>query len=227
MPHLSVRLAAIAALVPEGARVCDIGTDHGYLAIELMRSGKARSVIAADIGEKPLENARKNITLSGVGGITLRLCDGLSGISPDEADTVVIAGMGGEVISGILERDKTVCRRNNIRLLLQPTTSPELLRRFLCENGFSILSETPVSENGKLYSVMAVSFTGKALNKSNSFYYVGCVGTETEAGRLYIKKQYDRCHKCVAALENISEKQEEYLYYRSVCNEINDLFGEL
>ena len=227
MPQLSLRLAAISALVPFGARVCDIGTDHGYLAIELMRSKKASSVIAADIGEKPLENARKNIKLSEVEGISLRLCDGLSGINPEEADTVIIAGMGGEVIAGILERDKTVCRRNNVRLLLQPTTSPEALREFLCENGFCILSETPISENGKLYSVMAVEFTGECRSESSGFYYVGRVSTQSEAGKLYIKKQYARCLKCAEALKAIYSKREEYLYYRSVCDQIIDLFGEL
>ncbi len=227
MPQLSLRLAAISALVPYGARVCDIGTDHGYLAIELMRSKKASSVIATDIGEKPLHSARKNIGLSGVEGISLRLCDGLSGINPEEVDTVIIAGMGGEVIAGILERDKTVCRRSNVRLLLQPTTSPEALREFLCKNGFCILSETPISENEKLYSVLEIEFTGECKSENSCFYYVGLLNDKSEAGKLYIKKQYTRCLKCAEALKNIDSKREEYLYYRSVCDQIIDLFGEL
>ena len=166
MPKLSLRLETIAALVPFGARVCDIGTDHGYLAIELIKSKKAKSVIAADIGEKPLLNAKKNITAANIDGIELRLCDGLSGIKNGETDTVIIAGMGGEVISGILENGKEVARCGDISFILQPTTSPEHLRRYLFENGYTIESETPLCENGKLYSVMLVKYIDSSLEKS-------------------------------------------------------------
>ena len=76
---LSLRLALISTLVPPGARVCDIGTDHGYLPIELIKRGDIKSVIATDIRKMPLANADKNIKATGVGGITLRLCDGLEG----------------------------------------------------------------------------------------------------------------------------------------------------
>ena len=135
---LSVRLSAIADYVKKGAFVCDVGTDHGYLAVHLMKSGVAKRVIATDINAKPLANAQKNIEKSEVFGIELRLCDGLGGVNRGEADTVIIAGMGGEVISGILERGASIVREKNITLFLQPTTSPVFLRRYLCENGFSI-----------------------------------------------------------------------------------------
>ena len=108
MNNLSLRLSTIASLVPKGAFVCDVGTDHGFLPIFLMESGKARGVIATDINEKPLKKAKENLKKTGTEGITLRLCDGLSGIKKGDADTVIIAGMGGEVISGILERGKEI-----------------------------------------------------------------------------------------------------------------------
>ena len=94
MSALSKRLSVIASLVPSGARVCDIGTDHAYLGIELIKSGKAISVIACDINEKPLLKAKANIEKSGVNGIELRLQDGLAGIKPGDADCIVIAGIG-------------------------------------------------------------------------------------------------------------------------------------
>lgn len=214
MQTLSERLSVIASLVPFGARVCDIGTDHGYLAIELIRSGKAQNVIATDIGENPLENARKNITSSDISSIELRLCDGLSGILPDETDTVVIAGMGGEVISGILERGKNIAHNKGINFIFQPTTSPEALRLYLCESGFEIIKEIPVFENGKSYSVMAVLYNGITCKHSQSFYYAGKVTAETEAGKIYLNKQKKRLSDCVKALENITEKQNEYLKYK-------------
>ena len=86
---LTKRLSLIASLVPDNSNVCDVGTDHAYLPIMLMKSRKARRVIATDIRPLPLENARKNIALSGVGGIETRLCDGLSSVKKSEADTVI------------------------------------------------------------------------------------------------------------------------------------------
>lgn len=229
MPQLSIRLTAIASLVPSGARVCDIGTDHAYLAIELIRSGKASQVIATDIGEKPLSNARKNLDALGIDNVELRLCDGLSGILPHETDTVIIAGMGGEVISGILMRGKAVAARKKVTLILQPTTSPEALRLFLCNEGFEIIKEIPIFENGKLYSVMLVGFTGVSYKFDEAFLYAGKITPDTKAGLLYIKKQQNRCFKCMQALEPLKEKQQEYLHYKSAYNGLCDLlkaFGE-
>ncbi len=222
MPALSKRLSVIASIVPQGARVCDIGTDHAYLAIELMKSGRAKSVIAADIGQKPLLCARKNVAASGVEGIELRLCDGLSGIEAREVDTVVIAGMGGEVISGILDRGRHISRNKNVRFILQPTTSPEHLRNFLLQNGYHISDETAVYENGKLYSVMLIFFTGEICSFPEYYPFIGKVTPETEAGLLYIKKQQNRCLKCMNALKPIDSQQKEFLHYKNICNGITD-----
>ncbi len=220
MPKKSIRLSLIADLVPNGAKVADIGTDHGYLAIELIKSGKAKSVIASDIGEKPLENAKKNIEKANVSGISLRLCDGLKGYKTDEVDTVIIAGMGGEVISGILSRNEDFIKDTEKIFILQPTTSPEFLRKYLLKTGFKILSETPIYENNKLYSVLLVRFTGKILNETPGYYYIGEVIPNTQAGLLYIEKQKNRCFECLAALENIKKKQNEYNFYKSAFDYI-------
>ncbi len=213
---LSVRLSAIADYVKKGAFVCDVGTDHGYLAVHLMKSGVAKRVIATDINAKPLANAQKNIEKSEVSGIELRLCDGLGGVNRGEADTVIIAGMGGEVISGILERGANIVREKNITLILQPTTSPEFLRRYLCENGFSIKEEKAVFENSKLYSVMLVSFSGEKCEREESYYFVGELNTDDETSIKYIEKQLARNLNCMQSLEKIPSKTEEYEYYKSV-----------
>lgn len=221
MNRLSLRLGKIASLVPLGARVCDIGTDHGYLAIELMRSGKAKRVIAADINSAPLENAHKNIEKSQVQGIELRLCDGFEGIEQDEFDTAIIAGMGGEVIAGILKRAREKLK-NGKTLLLQPTTSPEALRQFLYSNGFEITEELPVYENGKLYSVMRASFSGSSEHLEDYRFFIGKITPETEEGLLYLKKQQNRCFKCMKALENNENKISEYEYYKALYSEITN-----
>lgn len=222
---LSKRLRAIADLVPPGSRVCDVGTDHAYLPIALMQSGRAARVTATDIREAPLANAARNIGEAGVSGIETRLCDGLCGIPLNETDAVVIAGMGGEVIAGILSR----AAQNDLLaplFLLQPTTSAEVLRQYLCENGFLLQSETAVSENGKLYTVMAARFTGKSQKMPPYFYYIGLIDPNTADGRRYIEKQYARLSKCAAALEKVPAKQREYLALRDHCLQIGRILTE-
>lgn len=102
MPKIGARLNTVLRSVPAGSVVADIGTDHAFLPIALVESKKAKKVIATDVAQKPLNNARENIEKAGVGNIELRLCDGLSGVFPDEVDCVTIAGMGGNVIRDIL-----------------------------------------------------------------------------------------------------------------------------
>lgn len=216
MQNLSVRLSAIASLVPFGAKVCDVGTDHAFLPIALKKSGKAASVIATDINKKPLKKAEENIEKSGVDGISLRLCDGIEGVGNEEADTFIVAGIGGEVISGILSRGIEKLRFSNVTLILQPTTSPEILRKFLYDNGFLIEDEIAVEENGKLYSVMNCCYSGKKQKKENHFYFSGLVNPQNPIGKKYIEKQIGRAFKCMEALKSIPGKSKEYNYYKEI-----------
>lgn len=223
---LSLRLKTIAALVPKGARVCDVGTDHARLPIYLISEKKAASVIATDLRPLPLENAKKNVAASGADGIDLRLCDGLSAVKKGEADVIIIAGIGGEVISGIISRADLLKEQPCPLLILQPTTSPEALRRYLCENGFEIKTETPLQDNNKLYSVMAVRFTGITSQKPDWYFYVGKVNPKTPDGFLYIKKQYTRLKDCADALGKLNDKRSEYLYYKTLADNIGELIKE-
>lgn len=216
MQNLSVRLSTIASFVPESAKVCDVGTDHAFLPIALKKSGRVKSVIATDINEKPLKKASENIEKANVGGISLRLCDGIEGVGQDEADCFIVAGIGGEVISGILSRGIGNLSSKDITLVLQPTTSPEFLRKFLYDNGFVIVEEIPVEENGKLYSVMKCRYSGEKQIKENYFYFSGLVNPRDPKGKKYIEKQIGRAFKCVKALQSIPEKSAEYNYYKEI-----------
>ncbi len=216
MENLSLRLSTIAESVPKNALACDVGTDHGFLPIYLKKTGKAKNVIATDINEKPLKKAEENIKASGVTDVSLRLCDGLSAVKVEECDTVIIAGIGGEVISGIMERGSEIVKRKGVTVILQPTTSPEFLRKYLYANGFEIVKETPLEEKGKLYSVMVCEFSEKSQNKPEWFYFSGLVTADSEVGKKYIEKQKRRALKCLNALKNIESKQNEYLYYKEI-----------
>ncbi len=149
--ELSPRLREVADQVRPGCRLADVGTDHAYLPVWLLLQGVVEYAVASDLRQGPLERARENALRYGVlDRLSLRLCDGLSGISPEEADTVVIAGMGGETIAAILSRAFWT-REEGRQLLLQPMTAQEELRRWLMEHGYRIEEETLVREGGSLY----------------------------------------------------------------------------
>ena len=148
---LTPRLLAVGEMVPPGARAADVGTDHGYLPVWLRQKGICNSVIASDIAPGPLDAARASARRYGVDGIDFRLCPGLSGIRPQEADAVVIAGMSGETMVSILENagwDWT-----GKRLILQPMTKRAELLTWLYGHGLHIREEKPVSERNRLYWV--------------------------------------------------------------------------
>lgn len=211
MPELSKRLSAILSLIPEGARVADIGTDHAYLPIALAASGRAKSIIACDIHKGPLAVAAKNLAVSGAEGVDLRLGDGLSPVREGEADTIVIAGMGGEVIASILAAADWVKTRRPL-LLLQPMTSAEELRCFLSDGGFSIRRELAVEDAGRVYAIIAAEYTGECGAYSEAEAYIGYLRGRDAAERRYIAWQHRRLLKEAADLEHIPRRAEAYAH---------------
>lgn len=153
--ELTPRLQTIAEQVPQGAHLADIGTDHGYLPAWLLREGRIDRAIASDLRKGPLNRARETAQRFGVmERISFRLCDGLSAIYPEEVDTVVIAGMGGETIASILEAAPWT--KKETLLLLQPMTGFAELRRWLQEDGYKIVMEHISCEGKRLYSIFSV-----------------------------------------------------------------------
>jgi len=149
------RLQAIADLIDGGASVADIGTDHGFLPVYLAQTGARRGIIASDKSAGSLKAARRSAEKYCVTDkITFIVAPGLTGIDESEADTIVIAGVGGETIIGILE--ETPWTKNGKRLILQPQTKIDLLLDYLSENGYEILGTRRVSDKGRTYTVMLV-----------------------------------------------------------------------
>jgi len=154
--ELTPRLRTVADLVPEGARLADIGTDHAYLPAALLLEEKIPGAIAADLREGPLNRAKQTAAEYGLGDkITFRLCNGLAGIQKEEVDAVAIAGMGGETIADILSAALWV-REQNIPLILQPMSSMTDLRIWLESSGFAILEERLAREGDTLYVILSV-----------------------------------------------------------------------
>lgn len=170
MQSLSKRLSAVAGLVEKGSVIADVGTDHGYIPVYLYKSGIIKGAVAADVNEKPLASCKALVMqeeLSAV--IKIRLSDGLDNILPDEYDTVIIAGMGGELISDILSRADV----RDKHIILNPMTHPEIARKYLYDNGFDIINDLVVKDGKHYYSVFDAGYTGEILPKTMADYYLG------------------------------------------------------
>lgn len=151
---LSERLRLISSFVPEGKRLADIGTDHGYVPVYLVYNGIIPSAIAMDINPGPLRKAQENVDFYGTGDkIELRLSDGMEKLKENEADTVIIAGMGGRLIKRIMDNAKDICRSIN-EFILSPHSEIEVVRQYLMENGYEIIREQMIFDDGKYYTVM-------------------------------------------------------------------------
>ncbi len=152
--QLSERLRAVADMVTPGYYLADIGTDHAYIPIYLVSSGIIPGAIAADVNPGPLERAQEHIIENNLQDrIETRLSDGLRAIAPDEAESVIIAGMGGALTIKILREGETRladCRE----LILQPQSEISSVRAFLDEGGWIIERENMVCEDGKYYPMM-------------------------------------------------------------------------
>ena len=154
--HLTPRLRTIMAQVPFGARLADIGTDHALIPAALLRRGRIQTAIASDIRQGPLDSAARTARQFGLDGqISLRLGAGMCTIQPQEADTLVIAGMGGETIAQILEDDPWALDGEHL-LLLQPMTAQPFLRQYLAAHGGIIEKESLCREGKRMYTVLTV-----------------------------------------------------------------------
>lgn len=169
--RLSDRLRALAARVPEGARVIDVGTDHARLPVWLAQTGRAAHIFASDVREGPLRGAKDLIDEAGVGArVTLRLTDGLRGFAPNDADTIVIAGMGGETMADILTAAPWT--KDGALLILQPQSKQDVLRQMLCGGGYVITSEALVEDMGRIYPILTVR-GGKPLRYTPAELHTG------------------------------------------------------
>lgn len=153
--NLSFRLTEVKNMVTPCGTACDIGCDHGYVSMALIKEGKAEKVIACDVNKGPLEAARKNIEAENLEDyIETRLGDGLHKITPEDcADAVIIAGMGGKLMERILsERPEVIVGVN--QLVLQPQSEIFLIRKWIRNNGFYIESEKALVDDGKYYFII-------------------------------------------------------------------------
>ncbi len=156
MLKLSKRLQAIADYVTTGSRLADIGSDHGMLPVYLLQTGKCPAAIAGELNRGPYEAAVKQAADAGLSQLlSVRQGDGLGVLQPGEADTITIAGMGGSLMSGILEAGRLAGKLDGVNeLVLQPNVGEELVREWLLKHSWHLQAETILEEDGKIYEVL-------------------------------------------------------------------------
>lgn len=201
---MSGRLAAVASFVESGCRVADIGTDHGYIPIYLVQTGRAVSALAMDVRRGPLDRARAHIEALDPqlrARLETRCSDGLKALSPGEADTVVIAGMGGELVIRILSEGGHVW--DSVRnWILSPQSELQKVRHFFREQGFFICREIMVRDDGKYYTVMKVR-RGPMEELSEAAYLYGPCLLKQKSPVLaeFLKKEENRVREILKKLE--------------------------
>ena len=220
-PTLGPRLRAIADLVPQDCQVlADVGTDHGYIPAALLLEGRVRRAVACDVGEAPLNRARHTAARFGVEDrLDFRLGDGLAVLAPGEADVIVIAGMGGDNITGILSR-ATWSREEGL-LILQPMSRAEVLRRWLPEHGYAVMAEKLVRDKGMIYPILAVRGGVMSLAAEDQAWGGFLLDGDPLWGR-YLEDRILRLRKAADGLSRARDPALEEKR-RIICRVINEL----
>lgn len=185
--QLGIRLETAISLLGEVSNnrvFADIGSDHAFLAIEVIKRGLAEKAIAADINRMPLEKGRENAEAHGA-DIDFILSDGFNELENKGITSAAICGMGGELIANMILRSDTA---HHCTLILQPMSAQEDLRKALWDNGFRIHTEKFVIESGKPYTIMLVSYDGIIRNYTYTDLFLGKERATSEGFERYCEK---------------------------------------
>lgn len=207
--RLTDRLLKIASLVTKGKKVADIGTDHGYIPVYLLNKGDIDYAILADVNKGPLENAKKEVRHNGLmDKVDLRLGSGIEVLEKNEVDEIIIAGMGGILISELLEAKKEVAHSLD-KLILQPMQAQNELRKYLLNNGYEILDEVLVKEDFRLYEIIIAKYTSKNTQVEDEIFY--------EVGKKLIENKDPLLNEFI---------DKKIFMYNSIIKKIEDKAGE-
>lgn len=214
-------------MVRRGNTVADIGTDHAYLPAYLVLNGISPKALACDVRRGPLDNAKKTVEQYGIGNkITLRLSDGFDEIKPYEADDFVMCGMGGTLMEELVSRTEWL-KDSSKRIIVQPQSHAEDIRRYFIENGFEILFEDACIDSGKIYCAIAAEYTGTITEKPVSYIYTGelqrCRKPEA---KLYLKNILSRLRTKLEA-EKLYGIAETVTHLEKVTSETEEILNEM
>ena len=204
------RLETAMSFIRNGAVVADIGTDHGYIPIYLVKNRLSPFAYAADVNVQPLEKAKTNAEKYGVGDkISFHLSDGLHFIDEGKTDPeypvsdIVICGMGGELIAKIIGESE-YAKQGGITLILQPMSRADKLRKYLAENGFGVLGERLCTAAGKIYTVICAEYDGAERTLSEAEAILGMCASDRNKrlAREYFRSVLKKQKIKIAGLKN-------------------------
>lgn len=214
-------------MVRRGNAVADIGTDHAYLPAFLVLNSISPKALACDVRKGPLNNALKTVEQYGINDkITLRLSDGFDEIEPFEAQDFIMCGMGGTLMEELVSRTEWLKDKSK-RIIVQPQSHAEDIRRYFAENGFEILFEDACMDSGKIYCAMAAEYTGKTTERNISYIYTGKL---PECGKpeakLYLENILSRLKTKLEA-ERLHGSPENTAYLEKVTSETEEIINEM
>ena len=227
MIHLDSRLQAVAEFIKPGRTVADIGTDHGYLAIFLVQSGRSPHVIATDKNEGPYLAACRSIQGTGMEEdcIEVRLGEGLQPILPGETAVLCIAGMGGQLIKQILLDAPKVTDATE-QLVLQPMNGTRELREWLYANGWHLTNESLAEADGRIYEILSAE-KGRRDMPEDILLEIGPCLIEKKAPLLHrlIENRLTQVRKAAEGMAQSPQarKSKKYLEFKKRIQELEGL----
>lgn len=228
--ELSKRLKRIAEHVDKCESVADIGTDHGYIPIYLVKEGICKKAIASDINKGPIEKAKVNVAFEGVSNkVKCLLGPGLNPLKVGEVNGVILAGMGGNLTRDILLADMEKVKRYDF-IILQPAQNPEVLREFLYKNDYEIIDEDLIKDEGRFYELFKVKYNenSEKLVFEDGLYYEVSPLLREKNHPLFKEFIEEKINRCETILSFIKEDTEAAKKRKSDLEEkINKLKGML
>ncbi|MDH5074052.1 tRNA (adenine(22)-N(1))-methyltransferase [Clostridium perfringens] len=228
--ELSKRLKRIAEHVDKCESVADIGTDHGYIPIYLVKEGICKKAIASDINKGPIEKAKVNVAFEGVSNkIKCLLGPGLNPLKVGEVNGVILAGMGGNLTRDILLADMNKVKKYDF-IILQPAQNPEVLREFLYKNDYEIIDEDLIKDEGRFYELFKVKYNenSEKLVFEDELYYEVSPLLREKNHSLFKEFIEGKINRCETILSFIKEDTEAAKKRKSDLEEkINKLKGML
>ena len=211
---LNNRLNLCASMVRKGKRIADIGTDHAYLPVWLVRAGFVSFALACDIKAEPLSQGELTIKkYHAEDMVKTRLCDGLNAVSPDEVDDIIIAGMGGETIVHILSEAHWLKDKSK-NLILQPMSKHELVIEYLYKNGFELTEHKCTVADGKIYTAFTANYTGNFTEPDEVFTYTGLLKSDDENDVRFLN----------STINHLEKKANANPHFGEIANEIKARF---
>lgn len=223
---LDKRLAVCASYVNKNSIAADIGTDHAYLPVYLIKNGISRFVYACDIKEGPLKAASLTVVQSGYADkISVVRSDGLDSVPLRGVTDVIVAGMGGETIAEIIGRCDYL-KENKVNLILQPMTRAHTLRRFLCISGFSIKAEAAVRSGEFCYTVINAEYSPEQTKSDEYYFYTGELSNLKPDDIEYLSRLKNKLTVSGEGMKNSSDKKAKGEKNIEIANKISEFLKE-